>query len=121
MTKNIKELDLIYDKIKDIYGRIPLEVERLLQKKKINLLLEEESFEEMNEYKDCVDIYLSYEFSSINGIGIKLFQTLTKYLSYIKVTFIKKELKIRFNKKGEWINILIDIMLRIVELHNSLK
>ena len=120
-VKNIKELDLIYDKIKDIYGRIPLEVERLLQKKKINLLLEEESFEEMNEYKDCVDIYLSYEFSSINGIGIKLFQTLTKYLSYIKVTFIKKELKIRFNKKGEWINILIDIMLRIVELHNSLK
>ena len=31
------------------------------------------------------------------------------------------DIRVRKNKKGEWINILIDIMLRIVELHNSLK
>ena len=109
-------------KVKDIYGKIPPEVERLFNKKRFIILLSnKEVFNDMQEYKDCVDIRLSSTFSSINGIGIKMFKELSSYLSYIKATFLNKELKIRFTKKGDWLPLLIKIIHKITILYENLK
>ncbi len=120
-VKDKKQLKIIIDKIRDIYGRIPEEVTRLLQKKEIDLLIKEDVFENMTEYTDFIDIRFSKDFSSMNGVGIKLFQIMTPWLSLVKVTFTKKELKLRFFKKDDWLNELIKILTQIVELYLKLK
>ena len=118
----LENLDELEKKVKDIYGKIPPEVERLFNKKRFIILLSnKEVFNDMQEYKDCVDIRLSSTFSSINGIGIKMFKELSSYLSYIKATFLNKELKIRFTKKGDWLPLLIKIIHKITILYENLK
>ncbi len=120
-AKTCDELANIAEEIHDIYGRIPVEVNNLLQKKKIELLLNDDVFEDMLEKQESINLYLNKEFSSINGIGIKLFQALTAYLSYIKVTYTNKKIMILFTKKGDWIENFCSILTKINELNKSLQ
>lgn len=120
-AKTCDELANIAEEIQDIYGRIPVEVSNLLQKKRIELLLTDDVFEDMLEKQESINLYLNKEFSSINGIGIKLFQALTAYLSYIKVTYTNKKIMILFSKKGDWIENFCSILTKINELNKSLQ
>lgn len=120
-AKSCDELDEITEEIKDIYGRIPVEVNNLIQKKKIEILLNDDVFEDMIEKNDSLNLYLNNDFSSINGIGVKLFQSLTPYLSYLKVNYVNKKILINFLKKGNWIETYIDILVRINKLNKSLQ
>lgn len=57
-----------------------------------------------------MDIVLNAELSNRNGIGIVLFQELTPFLSLIKVTIVKKQIKIRLTKKEDWPTTLVKLM-----------
>lgn len=96
------ELDAIKRKLRDIYGRIPSEVNLLLKKRSLDIIMEGEEFDGFNEYTEAIEIILSKKFSSLNGIGTKLFDALTSYLEKIQVTYMNKVLKIRLKKVGNW-------------------
>lgn len=118
-AKNNAELNQIRLKMRDIYGKLPNEVELLLTKRKIDILVESGAIKNMVEYNDCIDIFLDDKFSKINGIGNKLFDELSQYLEFIRVSFINRELKIRFMKHGDWLTNLEKIVSKIVKLYFS--
>lgn len=105
-----KELQHIKTKMRDIYGKIPHEVLALINKRRIDLLLENEEFETTNEYSNNIELVLSQKFSSISGIGSALFEMLTPYLNKITVTYLQKVLKIRLKKEDNWIKDLETIV-----------
>ena len=109
-AKDEKELKAFRAKIRDIYGRIPNEVSTLINKRRIDLLIDGEEFEDVNEYKDAIEIVMSKKFTNINGIGQKLFEVLTPYLEKIQVSYLKKVLKIRLNKIDNWMKDLETIV-----------
>lgn len=109
-AKNIKELQQIKAKLRDIYGKIPEEVSALLNKRRIDILMENEEFEKVNEYSDTIDIVLSKNFTEFSGIGSELFEALAPYLSKVTVTYIQKVLKIRIKKLDNWIKDLETII-----------
>ena len=74
------------------------------------------TFDDLQEYADYVDIVLNAELSNRNGIGIILFQELTPFLSLIKVTIVKKQIKIRLTKKEDWPTTLVKLMEKIEEI-----
>ena len=100
-SKEFNDLQLLKDKVQDIYGHIPDEVERLFTKRKLELFIKHPCFKDIVEYEERIDIICSREFSCIDGIGVILFQSLANYLSIIKVNLIGKELKISFYKKND--------------------
>lgn len=120
-SKNLQELTGIKAKMRDIYGRIPHEVVLLLNKRRIDILMNNEEFESVNEYPDTVEIVLSEKFSSKSGIGSTLFEALESYISKITVTYIHKVLKIRLKKEGNWIKDLEAIIECIVSIYRKYK
>ena len=120
-SKNLQELSGIKAKLRDIYGRIPHEVILLLNKRRIDILMNNEEFESVNEYTDTIEIVLSEKFSSKSGIGSALFEVLEPYISKITVTYIHKVLKIRLKKEGNWIKDLESIIECVVTIYRKYK
>ena len=120
-SKNLQELSVIKANLRDIYGRIPHEVMMLLNKRRIDILMNNEEFESVNEYPDTVEIVLSEKFSSKSGIGSVLFEALESYISKITVTYIHKVLRIRLKKENNWIKDLETIIECIVSIYKKYK
>ena len=110
-VKNEEELASYKKRVRDIYGRLPQEVELLLQKKRIDLLAEKEEFDSLEEGTDYVDITLGQKLTKIDGIGNDLFAVLTPYLGVLRVSFVEKKLRFRLQKKEKWIDDLEKVLL----------
>ena len=107
--------------MKDAHGRMPREVELLVEKKKIDILVSRPAFEALEEGPTYVDVVLSRGFSDISGIGSDLFSALVPYLSRIKVTYIDRKLKIRYVKGDGWLKELQKILSAVEELYEAKK
>lgn len=116
-AQNIKEINQIKRRLRDIYGRLPKEVNNLLIKKKIDILTSNPEFKSINEYDKRIVILLSEAFCAKNGIGIKLFDVLYKFMDRIKVSYLKKELRIEISKHELWLNDLEGIVSAIHKLY----
>ena len=120
-AKNLQELSIIKSKLRDIYGRIPNEVLMLLNKRRIDILINNEEFDSVNEYPETIEIILSEKFSSKSGIGSALFEALEPYISKISVTYIHKVLRLRLKKENNWIKDLETIIECIVSIYKKHK
>lgn len=109
-VKTEGELKEFKKKVRDIFGRLPDEVELLIKKKKIDILLNSAEFDNLVEQDKTVDLYLSRAFSSINGIGNELFNELVPYLSSVRVSFVDRILKVQVYKKDKYLDILENVM-----------
>lgn len=108
---NEKALLSYQRKVRDIYGRMPEEVEKLIAKKRVDILSDYEEFASMDEFDDRIDVYLSPSFSRIDGIGNELFNGVVPYLKWLKVSFVEKKLRLSVYKSSEdWLSILEKIM-----------
>lgn len=120
-AKNEKDLLRFQRKIRDIYGRLPEEVELLIGKKRIDLLSEEEEFVSIDENKDSVNINLSPSFSRIDGIGNKMFNELVPYLSFLRVIFVDRNLRVIVTKREDWLRDLETVMKGIHKVYEKMK
>ena len=118
-AKNLNALTKVSQRMRDVYGRLPREVNTLLKQRRIDLLSSGKAFSELIEFNDEISIVLSREFSSFNGIGNALFERIVPYLARVKVSYIQRILKIRLRKVGEWLNDLEELLLIISELYND--
>lgn len=116
-VKDEKELVVFGQSMRDVYGKLPKEVELLIQKKRIDLLMEEPEFDNLEEFPDRLDIYMSSLFSQINGIGAILFEKLIPWMKLLRVTFVNKRLRICVRKDGEWMNALEKIISTIHKVY----
>ena len=120
-AKNVTQLIQMKKHVRDVYGRLPKEVENLIDKRKVDIYLAEEEFDKTNEYNDCIELVLSTKFSELSGIGNALFECLQPYLDKIVVTYLQKVLKIRLKKEGNWIKNLQAIVEVIKTLYEQFK
>ena len=117
-TKNQEELTTLKNNIKDIYGKLPTEVEALLHKRQIDIYLEHEVFDELIDHSNNVELILNKKFTDINGIGLELFRLLTPLMEDVKVHYDKKALKIYLFKRGNWSKKLEKMLFDIINLYN---
>lgn len=116
LAKTHKELEIVNNKIKDIYGRLPEEVSLLIAKKRIEILLSTSIFDGIQEFPTSVDITLSKNFSSRNGIANALFDKLYPLIRKIKVTYRDRVIKIKLIKHEFFLNDLEDLLNKIIEV-----
>jgi transcription-repair coupling factor (superfamily II helicase) len=120
-VKDEKELAVFTQSMRDVYGKLPKEVELLVQKKRLDLLVEEEEFSSLEEFPDRIDIYMSDSFSRINGIGATLFEKLIPWMKLLRVSFVNKRLRISVKKDGEWMDALEKIVKTIHKVYVAAK
>lgn len=114
-VKSLDELSELENNIKDIYGKMPVNVTLLIEKKRMDVLSSSDKVEKVKDDKEFIDVYLAKELSNKDGIGIKLFE-LANRLDYknIVLSFRKENIKIRIKKiNNEWIYYINEILSKI--------
>ena len=110
MAPSIEDLAILKDKVRDIYGELPKEVESLFNKRKIDLLIRETEVEELKEVLQNVEIILGDRYIKIKGIGNILFEALIPFLNIIKVSYANNKFKIILKKRKDWIKDLTKLL-----------
>ena len=114
-----KSINKFKKKLRDVYGKLPPQVELLIQKRRIDVLLLRPEFVSLELYGDEIAILLSEGWTSINGIGVELFEEMAPYIDGTKVSFYEKKLQIRIKKVGGWITKLENILRIIAKLSDA--
>ena len=112
----------IKNKMIDMYGKLPKEVELLFLKRSIQILIYELETCNLKEYPRTIEIELGNNFINIRGIGNILFEAMIPYLNMIKISYLNHRFKIILTKKSNWINDIENILkaLRNILLSNKI-
>ena len=123
MAPSLEDLESLKIKIKDIYGELPEEVNRLFDKRTVDLLIREADIKQLNEVLNNVEILLGDKYIKIKGIGNILFESLIPFLNFIKVSYQKNQFKIMLKKRRNWIEDLKELLscLRRIIKNNIVK
>lgn len=101
---------------RDIFGKLPPEVEKLFQKRNIDLLRVDAKVDRLSENANSIELILSKDYINIRGIGNILFEAMIPYLKIIKVTYAKNEFKILVMKHPGWLEALESILETLVNI-----
>ena len=120
---SIEDLLVIKEKTRDIYGRLPKEVEALFIKRNIDLLVRDAHVLKIEEKPRYVEIELGDEYINIKGIGNILFEALIPFLAFVKISYANNVFKIQLNKGKKWVSDLENILKSLLEIqkHFAIK
>ena len=111
----------IKTRTRDIFGKLPNEVEKLFQKRNIDLLKVDAKVDKMIENQNNIELILSKDYINIRGIGNILFEAMIPYLKDIKVSYVKNEFKILVVKHQGWLTTLESILNSLVNILTTNK
>ena len=111
----------IKNRTKDMYGKLPTEVDTLFIKRDIDLLSDDANVENINETSKTIEIILGKSYINIRGIGNLIFEAMIPYLKFIKISYANNVFKIQMSKGNEWIKNLESILLSLSNIleHNK--
>jgi transcription-repair coupling factor (superfamily II helicase) len=119
-AKSFADLQTIEAYIRDLYGRLPDEVQNLLKKRHFDLLTQHPAVGSWQETKAYVDVMCSEAFTNLNRSGTVLFQHIQEHMHALKVNYANRILRIRLNKTGDWFSILMSLIRAIVDTYDGL-
>jgi transcription-repair coupling factor (superfamily II helicase) len=115
-----EELQTIEAHIRDLYGRLPDQVQNLLKKRHFDLLTTHPSVGSWQETKAYIDVFCSEAFTNLNRSGTMLFDRIQQHMQTMKVNYTNRVLRIRLQKTGQWFVILMDLIKALVETYDQL-
>ena len=117
-ASSLDSLVSIKEKTRDVYGRLPEEVELLFVKRNIDLLSKDAKVLKLEEKPKLVEIKLGDEYINIKGIGNILFEALIPFLAFVKISYANNVFKIQLTKRKAWMSDLEGILRSLLEIQN---
>lgn len=102
------------DMIKDRYGKLPNAVEMLLEKKRLELFLDDSRVSRFKETVHGIDLRFTPEYTQ-KVDGMKLFEVVSNTSSDIKIKYIDQTIRLNIPIYDEWVIDLIHILENIDE------
>ena len=114
---NLNDLDIFAKRIKDVFGRFPIEVSNLFLKKQIEILLStEDIFANFIESIDKYDLRMSPSFSNIDKIAQKLQQMMVKFANpNLSIYFLGNSFRFILNKREEYLLDLYNLVTTLIK------
>ena len=106
---------------RDIFGKLPEEVEKLFKKRNIDLLRMDAKIDKMSENINSIELVLSKDYLNIRGIGNILFEAMIPYLRMIKVSYVRNEFKVLVMKNKGWLDALEGVLSSLVNILTTHK
>lgn len=113
----IPQLEIFASKLKDVYGKLPPQVELLIRKRRIDILGNSANIEAIKEESGAIVVLLTQEISSINRIGIILFEKLGEVAKHVVASFEDRKIKLRLKKSS----LYVDELEKLLSTIGSLK
>ncbi|NLC96996.1 MAG: transcription-repair coupling factor [Erysipelotrichaceae bacterium] len=115
---NIKDLENYKNKIIDEYGKLPKVVSSLFDKKKLDILIQDDDIEKYREIKNISEIVFSKEFSSkVNGV--KLFELFTHISKDITLKYTDNKIIVRIPKNNDTLKTVFEVIEKRGEALNE--
>ena len=118
---NIDSLDELSNfsiKIKDVFGNYPSEVNNLLNKRKIEIILNMGFVESFVETLSSYKITLTEQYSFIKGIYDELLEKLSCLVDCIRVQISSRHITIYLNRTNEYLENLLYLTTTLLECSN---
>ncbi len=112
---SIEKLDHYQDELNDYYGKLPATIDNLFEKKRIELMLNNNRVERFDEYDKENRIVLTKQFSDVVD-GVKLFGGISKISSDIKLKYVQGKIILIIDKRKNYMTKVI----KSLEVINSL-
>lgn len=103
------ELMSFTEEIKDNYGHLPSGVQMLLEKKRLDILINEPHIDEYKETKQEAELCFTQEWSD-NIDGVKLFEMMTTLCKDALIRYRNRKITMRIPKDQDWLPIVIEIL-----------
>ncbi|WP_249029718.1 transcription-repair coupling factor [Tannockella kyphosi] len=101
-TKSLQQVMELEDEFDDYYGHLPEQLLTLLQKRKLDILSNNEAFEKIQEMKGEIEILFTKEFTS-KVDGMDLFQKVLAQFPSTRFKTMSNTIKITFKKDENWL------------------
>jgi len=108
-------------RMRDIFGKLPSEVELLFTKRTIDLLIMEAKVDKLSETGKGLELILKDDYIKIKGIGNLLFQSIIPYLQIVKISYINNTFRMNITKRKNWIKDLESILKSLANILNNNK
>lgn len=107
--KSFTELKAFYEETQDIFGKLPKEVNLLLEKKRFEISLMDERIDTFKERERTVELRFTPAYSErIDGVA--LFEKVSRISRDIKVKYIDKKISITATKSADWLQEILEIL-----------
>ncbi len=113
--KTEKELTNYHKELTDYYGKLPLTISNLFEKKRLEMMLNTDRIASYEEYEKENRIVLTKDYSSSID-GVKLFEKISKISNEIKLKYIKGQIILIVEKKKNYMSRIT----KVLEVINSL-
>ena len=107
--KTFEDLDAYEERTRDLFGRIPREVEQIFAQRRLDLFANEPGVDTLKETDRVITIAMTPQWSS-EADGVKLFETLSAISRQIKLSYRNSEIQIMFEKKRHYLDTLAQII-----------
>ena len=109
-----EDLSTYEEKVKDEYGRLPVEVDTLFTKRKLDILLNDDDVDSYKEINNTYEITFSKEFSD-HVDGVKLFEIFSKISKDINLRYKNQKITATIPKMKNGLDLVIDVIKRSKE------
>lgn len=107
--QNKHDLLLMQEEINDTYGKLPKAVKLLFEKKRLDILIQEEHIENFKESK--IDVIVEFSKAWSDQVdGVQLFERANTLSQDIKITYTNEKISARFPKEREYLKVIIEFI-----------
>jgi len=104
--QDLEGLSTLQEMMRDVYGKLPLSVELLLEKRRLELTLRNELVEEVKDSANAYEIVFTPTFSSYDGIGIDLFRIANQLSNHLLLSYRGGRIRMKLHKEEpEWLKL----------------
>ncbi len=104
--QDLEGLSTLQEMMRDVYGKLPLSVELLLEKRRLELTLRNELVEEVKDSANAYEIVFTPTFSSYDGVGIDLFRIANQLSNHLLLSYRGGRIRMKLHKEEpEWLKL----------------
>lgn len=114
---NKRELLAFIEEIEDNYGKLPTAVKMLLEKKRLDILINEPHVENFKEMPQNIELVFTQEWSD-HIDGVNLFEMMTTLCSQAQIRYTNKKITMKMPKRKNWLALVIEILERTLTMRS---
>ncbi len=118
---DVETLAKIKVRTRDIFGKLPKEVDLLFIKRNIDIMVKSGHIDNLVDGKSTVELQLGEHYINIRGIGNLLFEALIPFLSFVKISYINKQFKVVMTKSKSWLTDLESLLKALINIQDRFK
>ncbi len=112
--KTVSQLSSMLEELKDRYGKLPNAVDMLMEKKRLEIFLEDERIESFKEKNNFVELKFTEAYSN-NMDGTQLFEIVSEKSHDIKIKYLNKMISLDIPLYDYWFEDVLFILENVKE------